>query len=127
MSVKRSVLAIAALGVLLVVLTATGSSTADSDLEGQMAALKERIATLEAELATIKKNVRGHHPDPAMERAALTAYQEINTLVQAGQMVAAKPKLDAFMAEYANTRPGQRARSLQTELSVVGKPAPQTS
>lgn len=123
--VRSTLVFLAASAVMVVVLTSTGTSTADSGLEQRLAALDERVAALETQVATLKTSVRGAHPDPMMEQAASVAFQNINALIRQGEVLAAKPKLAAFMKEYGNTRAGRQAKSINDELAVVGKATPE--
>ena len=122
--VRSTLVFLAAAAVMVVVLTSTGTSTADSGLEQRLAALDERVAALETQVATLKTSVRSAHPDPLMEQAASVAFQHINALIREGEVLTAKPQLAAFMKEYGNTRAGRQAKTLNTEMAVVGKATP---
>ena len=125
MSYLRSALVfLAALGLMVLIVSFTGTTTADSGIEEKMAALSERVTELENEVATLKTSVRSNHPDPLMEQAATVAFQSINALIRSGNVAEAKPKLAAFVKEYGNTRAGRQARSVNDELAVVGKSSP---
>jgi thiol-disulfide isomerase/thioredoxin len=93
----------------------------NADLDKELQALKERVAALEKELATVKQNLP---PNQAMEQEAAQELQKIQLLMRQGKTEQAKTDLNTFMAKYGRTQTGGRARRLQQELSVVGKENP---
>ncbi len=123
MSYLRPILAVAVLVTVLSIVVPMTTS-ADNGLEARVDQLTSRVVALEAELKTMRTRLQSAHPDAGMEKLASTELQAINTMIARGNMAGAKPLLDDFMANYGNTRAGKQARSMQKEVSVVGKSAP---
>ena len=100
---------------------AAGGEAPGGDLEAQIKALNERVAGLEKEIATLKKNMP---PGQAQEQAAAAELQKIQGLMRAGNIDQAKTDLKTFMGKYGNTNVGKQANRLVAELAVVGKDSP---
>jgi thiol-disulfide isomerase/thioredoxin len=96
----------------------------ESSLNDQVAALTQRVMNLEKEMAAMTTQVTWNHPDEKTEQSAASQLATINGMVSRGQAAEAKPALDQFMAQYANTKAAAQAAALVDSLASVGKAAP---
>ena len=119
-----ALLGVAALGCTLVV--AQGGATDVAALEKRVAALEQKINTLERALNQRIATLERSAPNPQMENEARTAYTEVNQLYQQGKYDEAKSKMTAFLRKYGATNAAKSARRLSSELAIFGKPAPLT-
>jgi len=118
--------------VLLALAFAFGTSVAqDADvaaLEARITALENRIATLERtlaqRLAALERKVQ--EGGGASDAEADAAYAEVSQLMARGDYEQAKAKMADFMKTYGSTNTAKRARRTYEELSVIGKPIPET-
>ncbi len=90
-------------------------------LEEEVGTLKTRVETLEKSGGERRGRRRGGGP---REEAAKKIYEELSDLVAKGQMEPAKAKADELEKNFGSTTTFKRARKMIDELSVVGKPVP---
>ena len=98
-----------------------GCATADrvQALEAKVEALEKKVEELPA-----KAGGKAAPRDEKAEKAAATLYEGLTKDVQAGKIDVAKAKLKELKAKYSSTTAYRRARKLERELEVIGKPAP---
>lgn len=94
---------------------------APASVEDEVAALDERIVTLEKQIQTLQ-NSRGSNAQ--LEQQAQSAITAVNQLVALGKIEEAKAKLKTVALKYAGTRVGRSFQNLSRELAVVGKDCP---
>ena len=130
---------------LLVVVMIVGLAASGLALAGKKDKDDDRIAALEAKIAQLEEQIAAQQTqldgmlgdDSAMmsmidealagrEQRAATMFQEIQTLVNQGNQLAAKEKMDEFQAKYAGTQSAAQAARIGPELAVVGKVAPES-
>ena len=97
-----------------------GCATAD-----RVKALEEKVASLEEKIETVAKSGGKAAPkDEKAEKAAAALYEEIGKAVRSGDTAGAKAKLGEMKKKYSSTTAYRRARKIEKELEVIGKPAP---
>jgi len=110
---------------------AQGGGSSGEELERRIQALESRLATLERtlqqRLSSLEQRVQSNAaaPDPK-EAEAQQAYAEISRLVAQNEYEKAQQEMAEFMKAYGSTAMAQKARGLHAELSVIGKPAPES-
>ena len=110
---------------MLIALLATGCATADrvQTLEDRVAELEKQVEELASRpVATTASGSTA--ADPAAEEAAQQLYAEVTELVKAGDLNAAKEKVNILTTKYAATKTARRAKKVAAELEVIGKDAP---
>ncbi len=119
--------------VILCALTAApaGAAKKDKELEARLQALEERIAALEQTIQGLETRIEQRLDEAIAELAqreerAQEEFRAIQRLVAQGKHLEAKERMDAFLKKYAGTTAARSAASLNAELSVVGKPAPES-
>jgi thiol-disulfide isomerase/thioredoxin len=101
---------------------AVGCATAD-----QVKQLEERVAELEEAAKNAPVGKTAPKRDAKAEKAAAAVLDEVNKAIASGNITAAKAKLGALKAKYANTSAYKRGGArLERELAIVGKSAPAT-
>jgi thioredoxin-like negative regulator of GroEL len=90
-------------------------------------ALEEKVASLEETVEEVKKSGGKAAPaDEKAEKAAASLYEDIGKAVRDGKIDVAKDKLKQLKSKYSNTTAYRRARKIERELEVIGKPAPKS-
>ncbi len=95
-------------------------------------ALEKRVAGLEEEVKTLKSAPArpgaqaAANVDPAAEAAADELLKEIAGLAKEGKYDDAKQRLEKLKTDYGTTQTYKKARRLEQELAIIGKPAPAT-
>jgi len=84
--------------------------------------LNQRIARLEAQIAQL--TAQSGAPTAEEEQTAATLLSEANTMIAAGDIDAARQKLDDLIQNHGRTQAARQARPLAIEVEVIGKPAP---
>jgi thiol-disulfide isomerase/thioredoxin len=97
------------------------ASCAPSSVEDDIAALNERVDTLERQVESLKT---GAGPSAQLEQEAGAALTSINQLVASGNIAQAKSNLQTIGTKYAATKPGRQLQTLAKELAVVGIKSP---
>lgn len=121
MSQSRIVLVIT----LLAALTMVVGCGADSQLEGQVTKLAERVDSLETKIRTLQRTAPAAAAGNAqLEQQGKTALAGITQLVSQGKIDEAKALLTAESPKYASAKVGNSFRSLGRELAVIGKDSP---
>ncbi len=116
---------IAALKTQIELLQTQDASKAVEGLKKQFAALERRVAQLERKSRQQgKPQVAKPQVDSATEGAAKAAFAKIRSQVAQLQTDQAKAGLKDFFTKYTQTKTVRQARSLESELSVVGLDAP---
>jgi thiol-disulfide isomerase/thioredoxin len=121
------VLVVAVAAIALAITAATSDNPAE-DLAKKVAALQERVDSLEKQVQTLKLQVAqggAAAPDTAaLDAEAEKEYGEITALVNAGKTEEAKARLAEARKKYARSRYAQPLVTMATELDVVGKANP---
>jgi thiol-disulfide isomerase/thioredoxin len=105
---------------LLLVGGVTVAGCAPSSVEDEVAALTERVDTLENQMQTLEAaggNAR-------LEQEAQQAYTQLNQLVASNKFDEAKSKLGEYGTKYAATKLGRSIQGMANELAVIGKDCP---
>jgi thiol-disulfide isomerase/thioredoxin len=105
---------------LLLVGGVTVAGCAPSSVEDEVAALTERVDTLENQMQTLEAaggNAR-------LEQEAQQAYTQLNQLVASNKFDEAKAKLGEYGTKYAATKLGRSIQGMANELAVIGKDCP---
>jgi thiol-disulfide isomerase/thioredoxin len=105
---------------LLLVGGVTVAGCAPSSVEDEVAALTERVDTLENQMQTLEAaggNAR-------LEQEAQQAYTQLNQLVASNKIDEAKAKLGEYGTKYAATKLGRSIQGMANELAVIGKDCP---
>jgi thiol-disulfide isomerase/thioredoxin len=96
--------------------------------EEEVAALRAKIAALEAELAD--RSTEGctatatAPPTEAQELEASTKFDAINAAIAEGRLAEARDGARELVTTYADTRAGRAAVRTEKELALIGSPAP---
>jgi len=94
---------------------------APASVEEEIAALNERVDTLEKQIRLVEA---GGGPSAQLEQEAQVAYTNLNQLVASGKIDDAKAQIKQIGTKYAGTKLGKRFQNMAAELAVVGKDRP---
>ncbi len=97
------------------------AACAPSSVEEDVAALSERIETLEKQVQTLQSSGGS---TANLEAEAKAAYANVTQLVAAGKYDDAKKQFRSYGTKFAGTPTGRRLQSLGSELAVIGKDCP---
>ncbi len=87
-------------------------------------ALEEKVASLEERVEEVAKiGAKAAPADEKAEKAAASLYEAVGKAVRDGKIDDAKSKLAQLKKKYSNTTAYRRARKIERELEVIGKPA----
>ena len=106
---------------LTVVCGLTLAGCAPAGVEDEIAALSERVETLESQIQTLQKSAG---PSANLEQEAQASIAALQQMVAVGNLDQAKAKLKSDAPKYASTRVGGRFQTMSRELAVVGKDCP---
>lgn len=129
---RLKLLVLAGLVVAVMALSVSAAPAQEADLaalEKRIEALENRLRSLEQSFAqkmtALEKQARENaQPANPLEGEAQQAYAQISRLAAEGNMDEAKKQMADFMTKYGSTSTAKRARRLNDELIVIGKPAP---
>jgi thiol-disulfide isomerase/thioredoxin len=93
---------------------------APSSIEDDVAALNERVETLEKQIQTVQAGGGGAQ----LEQQARASLAAANQLMAMGKFDEAKAKLKTDMQKFAATKSGNGMQKLSRELAVIGKDCP---
>ena len=105
---------------LLVAGALTVAGCAPSGVSDEVAALTERVDTLEQQI----QNLATAGGASQVEAQAQAAFTELSQLVAANKIDEAKTKIASFGTKYAATKVGNSIQSMGRELAVIGKDCP---
>ena len=95
----------------------------------QVQQLEEKVGALEEKVAAIEAGAKSGGgaataEDPKAEEAAKVLYEQVSELATKGDMTEAQTKMKELATTYGSTTMYKRAKKLEAELEVIGKPAP---
>ncbi len=94
---------------------------APAKVEGEVAALQERVNKLEQQIQSLQ---RGGGSNAQLENEARAAITSLTDLVARGQIDEAKAQVNGHANKFAATKLAKQFQSLQAELAVIGKNSP---
>ena len=94
----------------------------DSGSDAEIAALSERVATLEKQIETLAK--AGAGGGAVLEAEARTNLAAVQAMISSGKIDDARTKMKSYGVKYASTKVGRSFQRLNQELAVFGKKAP---
>ncbi len=94
----------------------------DSGSDAEIAALSERVATLEKQIETLAK--AGAGGGAVLEAEARTNLAAVQAMISSGKIDDARTKMKSYGVKYASTKVGRSFQRLNQELAVFGKNAP---
>lgn len=92
------------------------------DVAAQLTELRQRVESLEGEVALLKGAV-GLPGDPAREQAAVEIAIQARAAMDAMDMVRARDLVEQLVNEYGDTQMGAAAMEVAERLAVIGSPA----
>lgn len=110
-------------GMILALLPIVGlalAGCAPSSVGDDVAALNERVETLEKQIQTVQAGGGGAQ----LEQQARASLAAVNQFVALGKIDEAKAKLKTDMQMFAATKAGSSMQNLSRELAVIGKDCP---
>jgi thiol-disulfide isomerase/thioredoxin len=97
------------------------AACAPASVEEEIAALNERVDTLEKQIRLVEA---GGGPSAQLEQEAQVAVTNLSQLVATGKIDEAKAQVKQIGTKYAATKQGRNIQRMAAELAVVGKDCP---